>query len=266
VTTALERTAARVAALLDGPIDTATPVPGLAWTVRETAAHLVTESRAFAGYAAGERDPMADLPPGVTMADPPDQRGAAVNARMVASYDVADGPTLARDFAAAAAQFVQAVSARPPDTEIKTVEGPQALAEAAGVIVAEYLVHGLDMARALQRPWPISRDDAVVALLGVSGLAPAYVDPARAGDLTADFEIRLRGGPSMTFAFSHGHASVADGAPDRADCRISADPVAYLLTSFGRASQWRPILTGRIVSFGRKPWLGLKLAQVFRAP
>ena len=50
------------------------------------------------------------------------------------------------------------------------------------------------------------------------------------------------------------------------DCHVSADPVALLLVAYGRRSQWVPILTGRLVAWGRKPWLGVRLVRYLVAP
>jgi hypothetical protein len=52
------------------------------------------------------------------------------------------------------------------------------------------------------------------------------------------------------------------GAGD-VDCRISADPVSLLEVLYGRESQWPAVLRGRLVAFGRKPWLAFGLSSRF---
>jgi hypothetical protein len=49
---------------------------------------------------------------------------------------------------------------------------------------------------------------------------------------------------------------------DKVDCWIAADPVAFLLVGYGRTGQWSQALRGRIVTGGRKPWLGLKFGDL----
>jgi hypothetical protein len=52
---------------------------------------------------------------------------------------------------------------------------------AAGVgasMLSELLLHGLDLARARERPWPITRPQAVAALRGVLPAVVLIVDPA----------------------------------------------------------------------------------------
>jgi hypothetical protein len=50
------------------------------------------------------------------------------------------------------------------------------------------------------------------------------------------------------------------------DCHVSADPVALLFVAYGRRSQWGPILTGRMLAWGRKPWLSVRLTTYLVAP
>lgn len=52
----------------------------------------------------------------------------------------------------------------------------------------------------------------------------------------------------------------------RVDCHISADPVAFFLLGSGLASQWPLIARGKLMTWGRKPWLALKLASLFVSP
>ena len=49
----------------------------------------------------------------------------------------------------------------------------------------------------------------------------------------------------------------------KADCRISADPVAFLLTGAERESQWKALLTERMLAYGRKPWLALRFKKIY---
>ena len=44
-----------------------------------------------------------------------------------------------------------------------------------------------------------------------------------------------------------------------------ADPAAFLLVSFHRVSPVSAALTGKIITWGRKPWLLLRLQSVLRS-
>jgi hypothetical protein len=75
----------------------------------------------------------------------------------------------------------------------------------------------------------------------------------------------VRGGRSAHLRVKDSKLTI-DGAPQGSvDCHISADPVDYLLVGYGRKSQWGPMLTGKLVAWGRKPWLGLKFARLFHS-
>jgi hypothetical protein len=136
------------------------------------------------------------------------------------------------------------------------------------ILAGEAYIHGRDIARALRRPWRLDPRDARTIFLGLLPVLPHYVDPRRAARCTATFDIRLRGDPAAhaTFAFHHGRLTIGppDGQP--VDCRISADPAAQLLVTYGRSGPLRPALRGRITAGGRKPWLGLRLPRLFRKP
>jgi hypothetical protein len=39
-----------------------------------------------------------------------------------------------------------------------------------------------------------------------------------------------------------------------------------LLVFYGRISKWPPVLTGKILAWGRKPWLGLSMTKFLTTP
>ncbi len=50
------------------------------------------------------------------------------------------------------------------------------------------------------------------------------------------------------------------------DTVISADPATFLLVVYKRMNPWLAILTGRLVAWGRRPWLALSFASRFHQP
>ena len=128
-------------------------------------------------------------------------------------------------------------------------------------MLGDLLVHGLDIARALGRRWPIAREDALLVMGGVMAMAPGYVDRQRTAGLHVAYELRFRGGPRYQLTVDDATATVTP--PDgKADCWISADPVAFLLVGYGRAGHWGQAFRGKIVAGGRKPWLGPKFGKI----
>ncbi len=144
-------------------------------------------------------------------------------------------------------------------------------------LLEEFLVHGHDIARATGRPWPIQRRHALLAIEGaalpiIAALPTAFVNAQRAGSFRARIEIRLRGGARTQLVLDAGSVRVDSvGATDSAeghaaDAHISADPASFLLVLLGRQDMWKPLLTGKVVGWGRRPQKLFQLLHVMSPP
>lgn len=135
----------------------------------------------------------------------------------------------------------------------------------------ELVVHGGDLARADGAPWPVERAHAALVLRGfvfpvMGALRKAMVDQERAAGVKATYHVALRGGGDVYLRFDDGDLTVTDTAPGPVDCHLSVDPAAFLAVAWARTTQWPPILKGKLLAYGRKPWLGLKLRSLLRNP
>lgn len=255
--TLLTRTGERVGSVLRSGVDPYRPVPGLTWSVRDCAVHLVTVAEGFNGYLDGSL-----TPPHATV-----RQLAEVNAARIAAEPERDLRVLADRLRAAVDTYVTQANRHGADHPLPWYDGPGLdVASGAGVLLGELLVHGLDLARAACRRWPIGRDAALAATAGALRLLPLYVDRDAAAGLDTRLVLHLRGGPDVGLAFRDGSLEVEDPPGRPVDCYVSADPAAYLLVAYGRRSPWPGILRGRIVAWGRRPWLGLRLPRLFLAP
>lgn len=135
-----------------------------------------------------------------------------------------------------------------------------------GLLLTELELHGLDIARARRRPWEIAAVHARLVIGGMFPLLPHFVDEDAARGFDAVFALRVRGERPVFASVSAGRATFALERDRSVDCRISADPVAYLLVGFGRTGQWGQIARGKLFAYGRKPWLGLRFANLFVTP
>lgn len=138
-------------------------------------------------------------------------------------------------------------------------------------VLSELTVHGWDIARAEGVPWPIDPSHAALVVEGfllpsLHVLGRSMVDRDAAAGVRARFEIRIRGGGRAWLRFHYGDLSVEAGPGGPVDCHLLVDPVAFLLVSWGRISQWQPILKGQLLAWGRRPWLGLRLRSWLRNP
>ncbi|HVF52293.1 MAG TPA: maleylpyruvate isomerase N-terminal domain-containing protein [Actinomycetota bacterium] len=145
---------------------------------------------------------------------------------------------------------------------------PVPLTTLPGVMLSESEIHGLDVARSQGMAWRIPRRNANLIFESALPLVPHFVDREAAAGVNAVFQISLRGGSPVRFVFEDGTVEVmaAEAGARRPDVRISADPVDFILVSYGRIGQWGPILKGKIFAWGRKPLLALKLTSMLDAP
>lgn len=227
--------------------------PNSGWTVAETAAHLRVITGEYQGLLDG-----ADHPWGCSF-----EHGARVNAELIAKVPERDLQTLARHIERDGLALAERLRTHTAPVHFVVTHLPAG--SVATMVAGECMVHGWDVARAFDLPWPIPPDEAILLAAATEPLLPSLMDPARR-DFRAVIGLKLRGGPALTLAFADGALTVSDGSPARADCRILADPTAYMLSAYGRLGPVGPALRGQMVAYGRKPWLALQIAKVMRTP
>jgi hypothetical protein len=138
-------------------------------------------------------------------------------------------------------------------------------------LLNETVMHTYDISRAYGRRWQIDRASTALIVMGFLVPVMPLVDPRtlidqrRAAGVHARYAIHLRGGDGFGLALDDGRLSVAERG-GRVDCHVGADPATMLLLIWGRIGQWPAIATGRLVAWGRRPWLGLRLAGMLRNP
>jgi uncharacterized protein (TIGR03083 family) len=257
---ALREVTNRTAALLRSIPDPGKQVPGLDWSVADTAAHLVSDLRLTEGVIAGDRRALEHV--AHAAAGSPSERTTASNTRLLEEFSERDLGRLSDMLVDAVEGFLAASPRRSPEETFPNQSGiPMTVPTMTTVVLGEQLVHGLDIARAAGSPWRFSRAEALLVIAGVMALVPEYVDRERAAGVHVVYELRFRGGPRYRIAIENGTATVTPPA-GRPDCWIQADPVAFLLLGYGRVGQWSQVLRGRLVAGGRKPWLAPKFSQL----
>ena len=259
----LRDAAERYAALLGRVPDAHAAVPGSDWTVQQVATHVLAALSDYTDSFTGVR-PLLETDPS---AGPTNAQIRGANARRMQDIAAGDLGFLADGALTTVQRFLDGTAGRAGDEPFDWYgKAESTLGAMTGLLVGELLLHGRDIAVALDESWPIGRPEALSALAGAFALLPAYVDTEAARGVRTAYEIGLRGGPTMYVTFDDAVATVSDSPVRRVDCRVNADPVAMLLVSYGRASAVGAALGGLIVAWGRRPWAALAFPKLLLTP
>lgn len=242
--------ARRFATLLRSAGDGTTRVPGMRWTVGEIAAHVAQTAIHAREVVEGGRSAYE----GVGF-------NADVDERLVAAQPERDPARLADMVETEYDALAEALVARRDDEDLGVIS-TLTPASLRGVLALDFMLHGTQIATALGRrfDFPVEqmRSSAVLFL-------PVLASADAARGLTATFSLRFRGATPLLYGWENGRLWVEDGKVRPVDCHISADPRAFLLQGIGLYPIWKLALTGKMVSYGRKPWLSLKLPKLLPA-
>lgn len=136
----------------------------------------------------------------------------------------------------------------------------------------EILIHGLDIARAVNVPWRISPREAAMTfdlflmpmLGGDSGrlLAGGAGNPGRVA-----IEFRSKHTTPVVLTSENGRLAVdLPHAAGKVDARVRFDPTTMMLTIFRRERLARAVATGKLLAFGRRPWAAVSYLRGMRSP
>ncbi|MEH0449904.1 maleylpyruvate isomerase family mycothiol-dependent enzyme [Streptomyces sp. B21-102] len=255
---AIRETASAIAALLDGATDMTVPVPGLEWTVGETAAHLTLANGLMADLASGQERLYGDGTP---------QSLAAANAQSLVEFPERTAEPLAAMIVEQAEAFLDAMDRAVTDgtagRTLATPLGPMDHDVLASYLLTHMLGHGYDLARGLRRPHMINERRVGLCLPFLKTAMPRV---ATASALTARYTVRVRGGTAFGVTFTDGAVEVLPDPPERSECTILTEPVAFLLIALGRLGPWQAMARGAVLAWGRKPWLAPRFPTLFVAP
>ncbi len=233
-------------------------VRSLEWDVGQLASHLVTVARRNIDVGGGANIEW-DF-------EPTHEGMASFNARQIEQVGERDLATLS---SLLTQENQRALEAYGLDGE-RPVRWPRYQSTAGQSLAAwlgELLVHGLDLARTLRRPWPITDAQASAAFGGLLPALPAFVDRSTAEAAAGSYHLHLRDGHDYAIDVRpDGTITTYPSRPPRPDLHISAAPVANLLVGYQRISRWSALLRGSVVTWGKKPWLAVNLTRLFEQP
>ncbi len=270
VRTALPETGARFADLVAGVrYGHATSLGE--WTIAETASHVGMIALMYTAMIRGDGGPLP-LP---GLAEPINAASvdtiSRMNALALELYPERDPVRLAERLRADIAEVLLVSEDLDPEKPVWWLGGSRV--PVAGVLahlVNEMLIHGLDIARAVRRPWPIPpAHEALFLELFLFGMVRNdmghLLDDATPSPRRIAVEFRSASTAPSVLALQHGRLRFEE--PDgSADVRLTFDPAVLVPMMFGRISRVRAVLGGGVRIGGPRPWLLPAFLRTVRMP
>ena len=229
--------------------------PGSDWTVQQVVAHVLTVAHRYQQLAQRRDFHRAAHPRALD----------AINQCELEAVK-APIPCLADQLDAVAAEidaFFDAVSE----------EGPTLPFHAGAVIdgitaqtnwLGELLLHGHDVARAVNRRWELPERDMRLVTRGLMQIGPAYLRPGISPDTDVSVAFTLRDARPYLAHIHHGAAELRPLRPeDRPDAVLRAPASTMAQLIYQRVGTLGAARRGLRIVGGRRPWVALKLMSYF---
>jgi uncharacterized protein (TIGR03083 family) len=253
---ALSTQTPRTAELLRGIEDPGIPIPDSEWTIGESAAHLAIGAEGYSEYARGlaRRYPI----------DVTDIAGST--RRALQAMPERDGDKLAAMLESGIELFLEATDGYAADDPVRWHSGMTVpCATITCFLLVEQLIHGWDIARATDAPWTIPPDAARLVIAGVGPFLAFAVNREAAAQVEGEYELSVDGGPRFFANCRYGGLTIGTSPTGNVDCRLSGDPVSWLLALWGRVS-WSELLADGKITVDGSATLAAKFKSLLRDP
>nr|WP_246319682.1 maleylpyruvate isomerase family mycothiol-dependent enzyme [Nocardioides kongjuensis] len=211
------------------------------WSILDTFGHVAMEPSRYHALALGGGTWPAcssELP--------------AYNAEQVRTLPTRDAQQLAVRLTTDTRQFVELIDSFDGEPRLMNFDGNQRIRadRSLGTLLGEFVVHGYDIADTVGEDWPIDPAHVPLILQGTHQVMPGWVNPVAAAGLSAVYRLQLRGlGISHIYQFHDGTLTVDPDSPGPVDVQFDADPVTWLLLSYGRLSADTRVLADGVAAW-----------------
>ncbi len=237
--------------------NTSIKIPNSKWTVGDAAAHLVISQQLAKDLLKGVKSPYGD---GKINAF------AEVNDKLLLKFTNRNGKSLADQFKENTQSFLDESKALPASHSLQTHFGAMDLIDLLRYCLTHLLMHSSDIAIALKKPIPVnSKRVELILPFFKNGMVKRY-DKEKAKEINLSIDMNIKNVSRFTIACHQGNVTVENKIPESVDCHILVDPVIFFLVATGIVPLWKPLLKGKIIVWGQKPWLTLKLKTLFPNP
>lgn len=230
--------------------DGQTPVPNLEWTVADLGQHVACLPSLWSGLHDG----------GDVFTQPPSWAAFSDQAR--AHITETDPSALADLIDSEFGGYIDMLAAG--DEPRWNYGVSMSRQEMLGLVINETIMHGLDLAAVTGGPAPKYSDrEAHIGVDATMSLTPVFIDPRKASQQPDDvYHVKFRGGKDFTWTKRHDEILITEGKPAKASAHLNTDAAMFLLSSLGRVGQVRAALSGKMVTYGMKPWRFLGLGTM----
>lgn len=229
--------------------------PGSDWTVHETIAHVLTIAHRYRQVASGEQYRRATHAREV----------AAIN-RMEIDEAMAPVPQLLDNLRAVTPVMNDFFDTAADDRPAYLFHGGATISGLTSQTnwLGELLLHGSDIARAVNAHWELPQREMVLIARGIMQIAPGYLRHGVSPSARACVAVHVPGARPYLFDIRGDTAEVRVRRPDdRPDAvlRMPASTLTQML--YQRIGPFGAARRGLLIVGGRRPWRALKLQSHF---
>ncbi|MFG2720588.1 hypothetical protein ACGFW5_20145 [Streptomyces sp. NPDC048416] len=240
-------------------MDTAAHVAGIAWL---NASSMVPGDTSFPLPAVREQVAAATV----------DTMHTGLNPALLDAYQERDPGRVVDRLRASIGEILRLTTTADPTTTMDWLGGSRIpLAGLLAHLTNELLVHGRDIARAVDAPWRIPPEYAALFfelfLIEIARNGAGHIldcdRPEHRGRIAVEF--RSAHTSPVTMVLDTGEVWIEEPSRDN-DVRVHFEPAALSLVLFHRVPHARAVMTGSLRVWGRRPWLLVPFLRKVRLP